>query len=139
MEAISGGASVLTFITLAAQSAKTIYGVLSGIKGGPDNVRRAVDTVSAMQWALEQLAQCGQTSGMTLPDGIEDQLKVCSANLTAYASTLAKLQTLDTDSRGRRAWIRVKTMLDEKELGRMIEDLAAQSSALTLALQSTQM
>ncbi|KAK3896944.1 hypothetical protein C8A05DRAFT_39508, partial [Staphylotrichum tortipilum] len=139
MDAVSGGASVIAFITLAAQSAKAIYDLLSGIKDTPDNVRRAVDTVSMLQWALKQLAQCGQTSGIALPAGIEDQLKMCSANLSAYASTLAKLQALDTDSRGRRAWKRVKAVLDEKELGRMTEVLAAHSSALSLTLQSTQL
>src|SRR5690349_5074849 len=102
MDAISGGASVLAFITLAIQSAKTISVVLAGIKDSPDNVRRTANTVSMLQWALEQLAQSQQTSGAAFPRGIEDQVKTCSDNLAAFVSKLGKLQALDTDGRGRR-------------------------------------
>lgn len=139
MDAISGGASVLAFITLAIQSAKTISVVLAGIKDAPDNVRRTANTVSMLQWALEQLAQSQQTSGAVFPRGIEEQVKTCSDNLAAFASTLGKLQSLDTDGRGRRVWKRVKAVIDEKELDKMTGTMAAHASTLNLSLQSTQM
>ncbi|KAK3902849.1 hypothetical protein C8A05DRAFT_33423 [Staphylotrichum tortipilum] len=139
MDAISGGASVLAFITLAIQSAKTISVLLAGIKDAPDSVQCTAETVSMLQWALEQLAQCQQTSGAALPQRIEDQVKTCSHNLATFASTLGKLQTLDTDGRGRRVWKRVKAVFDEKELDKMTRIMAAHSSALSLSLQSTQM
>ncbi len=139
MEAIGGGASVLAFITLAIQSAKTISNLLSGIKDAPDNVRRTAETVSMLRVALEQLAQCQLVSGAALPQGLEGQVKACSDNLKAYASTLGKLQTLDTDGRGRRAWKRARAVFDEKQLDKMIVTMAAHSSALSLSLQPTQM
>lgn len=139
MEAISGGASVLAFITLAIQSAKTVSTILAGIKDAPDDVRRTAETVSMLQWALEQLAQHGEASRVPLAEGIKDQLRICSENLEAYASKLAKLLALDTDGRGRRVWKRIKAVLDEKELDKMTEIMAAHASTLNLSLQSTQM
>ncbi|KAK3898027.1 hypothetical protein C8A05DRAFT_38399, partial [Staphylotrichum tortipilum] len=138
MEAIGGGASVLAFITVAIQSAKTISDLLSGIKDAPDNVRRTAETVSMLQSALEQLAKWQQESGAALPQVLEGQVKACSNNLEAYAFTLGKLQALDTDGRGRRAWKRARAVLDEKQLDKMIVTMAAHSSALGLSLQPTQ-
>jgi len=111
MDAISAGASVLAFITLAIQSAKTISVLLTDIKDTPDNVQRTA----------------------------EAEVKTCSDNLAAFASRLGRLHTLDTDGRGRRVWKRVKAVIDVKELDKMTGIMAAHSSALSLSLQSTQM
>ncbi len=138
MEVIGGGASVIAFITLAIQPAKTISSLVAGIKDAPDNVRRTASTVLMLQRALEQLAQCRQMSGAAFPEGIEAQIKICSDDLAGFASTLGKLRILDTDGRSRQAWKRVRTMFDEKELDRMTHIMAAHSSILSLSLQSTQ-
>jgi hypothetical protein len=139
MDAISSGASVLAFVTLAIQSAKTISHLLASIKDAPENVRRAAESVSVVQWALEQLAQFHSAGGAALPQGLEAHVKTCSVNLAAFASTLGKLRSLDTDSRGRRVWKRVKAVLNEKDLDKMAATMAAHSSALSLSLQPTQM
>jgi len=105
---------VLAFITLAVQSAKTISVVLAGIKDAPDNVRRTAETVSMLQWALEPLAQRQQTSGAALPERIELQVKTCSDNLAAFASTLGRTRMDAVAERGngskqsltRKSWTR---------------------------------
>ncbi len=134
MEAVGAGASVLAFVTLAIQSTKAISVVLSGIKDAPDNVRRTAQTIFTLQYALEQLAQ-----GQQVPQGLESQVKACSDDLAAFSTTLGKLQTLPADGRGRRAWKRVKAVLDEKTLDNMVAIMAAHSSALGLSIQSAQM
>ncbi len=139
MDAVSGGASVLAFITLAIQSAKTVSDFLTGIKDAPDNVRRAAASASMLQQVLEQLAQCLQASGVGFARDIETMIRECSNNLAAFAAKLVKLEILDTDGRGRQAWKRVKTVLNENEIEKRTKLMVTHSSILGLSLQSTQM
>lgn len=136
MDAISGGASVIAFITIAAQSAKVIGNVIAGIKDGPENVARAGRTILMLQATLIQLAQCHELSQTTRSHIMETQIKHCHDDLAAFATRLSKLQLLDADSSSRRAWKRLKTIISEKELDMMTTVVGSHASILGLWLAS---
>ncbi|KAK4163278.1 hypothetical protein QBC43DRAFT_319825 [Cladorrhinum sp. PSN259] len=138
MEAIGAGASVVAFITLAVQSAKTVSDTLSGIQDAPENVRHATSAVGMLQAALDQLLQCPSVSQGHTSRDLHDNIKQCYEDLAGFASKLRKIQISGTASRSRQLWKRVRAFIDEKEIDRMVKIVTSHSSTLSLWLQSLQ-
>jgi hypothetical protein len=130
------GASVIAFITIAVQSAKTITNVITGIRDAPENVRRAEKTVAMLEETLKQLGQCHAVIEATPAQDIGARIKDCSDDMAAYVSLLRKLQLLHTDSPSRRAWKRFRTVFNEKDLDRMTTVVGTHASTLGLWLAS---
>lgn len=130
MDPVSAGASVLAFITVALQSAKTISNFLAGIKDGPENVARAITFIAMLQGTLTQLAQCPASN-----QAILNYIKSCSEDLANVASKLSKFQLLNTDGSSRKALKRIRTTFHEKELDRIVTTMGTHSSILSLCLQ----
>jgi len=137
MDPLSGAASVIAVITLAFQSAKTISGVLTGIKDGPKSVTQAITAIAILQETLEQLGQCRAVHETSTSPAMKAQVKTCSDNLAIFASRLRKLHVLDTDSHSGKAWKRIKTLFNERELVRMTAAVGTYSSTLSLWLDSS--
>jgi hypothetical protein len=124
--------SVITFISFSIESANLIYKVLTGIEDGPESVSITVSNVKILQWALKQLAHRLTTSGQLPPIEFQIQIQKCSDDLGAFASKLTKFEALETDSRARKLWKRLKAALGDKDLERMTETVGAYSSSLNL-------
>ncbi|CAG9955569.1 unnamed protein product [Clonostachys rosea f. rosea IK726] len=99
---------------------------------GPESVSITVSNVKILQWALKQLAHRLTTSGQLPPIEFQIQIQKCSDDLGAFASKLTKFEALETDSRARKLWKRLKAALGDKDLERMTETVGAYSSSLNL-------
>lgn len=137
MDAVSGGASVLTFVGLAVQSAKTLYEFLSALKDGPQTVEQAVHSLQRFQSTLQQLAGCRALREIPI-GAAHDDIKSCSDDMQGFANKLAGLRISQDERRTGRYWKKCKMALNEKSLARMNVVLAAHASALTLRLSALQ-
>ena len=122
MEAVSAGAGVLTFITVALGSTKTIYETVSGVKNAPQEVESLATAVKNLQLVLTQLSNC---PAVRLADADTDlepilgSIKTCSEDVSRYESELAKVRISPQDKKVGRAWKKLKTVLQEKDFQRM--------------------
>ncbi len=137
MDAIGGGASVLAFVGLALQSAKTLHDFLSSIKDGPQDVQQAANGLRQFQSTLEQLSQC---SAFCQPEGdaARDYVKTCRSDVQDFAGKLARLQFSDDEKRSGRYWKKIKIAFNEKGLARMSAVIEKHTMSLTLQLAALQ-
>jgi hypothetical protein len=107
MEAVSAGAGVLTFITVALQSTKKLYEAVSDIKNGPQLIENLASAVTNLQSVLTQSSNCpAVTSADAKTDlgGILDLIKRCSEDTSCYEKELSKVRISPDDKRLGRAW-----------------------------------
>lgn len=129
------GASIVAFVTLAAQSTKIICGLLSDIKDAPDQVNRAVASACALEQALEQMLQCSYGSEQPWTAGFRAAVEACYKDLDSIESSLKKIQVLTSDSRGVKARKHVRAILRTDECDKVANIVAAHASVLNLWLQ----
>ncbi|CAG9989207.1 unnamed protein product [Clonostachys byssicola] len=106
------------------------------IEDGPESVGITLSNVKILQWALKQLAHRMTTGGQLPPIEFQIQIQNFSQDLGAFASKLTKFEALETDSRARKLWKRLKAVLSEKDLERMTEAVGVYSSSLNLYMTS---
>lgn len=122
MEAVSAGASVLTFIVVALQSTKRIYEVVSDIEQGPAEVKSLTAAVKNLQRVLTELSNCSAVKSAdaeTNLEGISDLIKNCGEDVSRYEKELAKVWISPHDKKAGRAWKKLKTVLQERDFHRM--------------------
>src|SRR5215469_13337511 len=143
MEAVSAGASVLTFLGLALKSAKAIHEVLSAIKDGPQNVQSLVNEVTQLQTILERLSHVH--AGLTASadsSNLTSYASRCASDTNAFEKQLHCLRLSANDRRVGRFWKRLKVIVSENDLKRMRAIIHGHIMALNLELgllQTTQL
>jgi hypothetical protein len=136
MDAVSAGASVVAFLGLALQSAKTLHDVLSAVQDGPKQVHRAADALQRFQSTLQQLADCRMFCQQgSLSD--RDSIRACSDHMKRYADKLVGLKISDDERRAGRYWKKMKTAFSDKT-DRMSGEITEYASTLSLRLSTLQ-
>lgn len=141
MEAVSAGAGVLTFITVALQSTKKVYEAVSDIKNGPRLVENLASAVKNLQSVLTQLSNCpavASADAETDLGGILGLVKTCSEDVSCYEKELSKVRTSPDDKRVGRAWKKFMTVLHEKHFQRISDGVHHHVSALGVHLDLIQ-
>ncbi|MCJ1319912.1 hypothetical protein MMC15_005248 [Xylographa vitiligo] len=82
MDGISGAASVTAIVAVSFQSIQVIHDVVSGIRNGPDQIRRLVDSVEDPRGILDRLQN--QNHGDA---GLIQAIKNCAGDLEAFKSS----------------------------------------------------
>ena len=91
MDPLSGAASVTAVVAVAFQSIQVIHDVISGIRNGPDQIRRLVISVEDLRGILDQLQNYNDgDSGLILA------IKNCGEDLEVFKIKLRKLKTPGT-------------------------------------------
>lgn len=138
MEAVGGGASVLAFVGLAAQSAKTLYELFSALKDAPQDVERVATHVHQFQSVLGQLSQ-SRAFSESAPEVTRDvgqHVKICNDEIEAISAKLKGLRISDHEKQSGIFWKRVKYAFKEKSLRQMGNIIGRHTNLLTLRLST---
>jgi Fungal N-terminal domain of STAND proteins len=141
MEAVSAGAGVLTFITVALQSTKKIYEAVSGITKGPEQLESLAAAVETLHSVLTQFSNCPVVDTADAKTDLEliwGLIKTCSEDVLRYEKELGKVSISSDDKRAGRAWKKLKTFLQEKDLQRIRIGVNHHISALGFQLNILQ-
>lgn len=128
MEALGGVASAITVLTLALQSTKVIYEVVSSISHGSDDIDRLARATSNLQKLLENTKQLAEhverTKSMVdanllgkmkpLLGKMKPLLDQCADDLGEVSRKLSPLQRDSKDRRWKKAIKHAKVYLDTK-------------------------
>lgn len=140
MEAVGSGASVVAFIGLAAQSAKSLYELFSAFKDGPEAVQRAATNIYLFQSVLDQLSRSRAFAEGT-PEvivAVQEHVKKCNDEIDSITAKLKDLKISDHEKRSGILWKRVKFAFKEKGLGQMSDIIEYHTNLLTLRLNTVQ-
>ncbi|MCJ1377452.1 hypothetical protein MMC17_000547 [Xylographa soralifera] len=132
MDALSGAASVTAIVTTAFQSIKVIHDVVSGIRNGPDQIRRLAEFVEDLRGILNQLRDQNNDDA-----GLVKAIKNCAEDLEAFKIKLTKLKT-PGDTKVHIAWTRVVMLLKKEEFIEMQTTLQRHCTGLSLSLITMQ-
>ncbi|OIW25928.1 hypothetical protein CONLIGDRAFT_717590 [Coniochaeta ligniaria NRRL 30616] len=132
MEALGVGASVLAFVIVGLQSAKTIHDILASVKDGSETVDRAEADIMSLQSTLERLASC-RIIAERPDEALAAKVKSCADDMTRYAEKLKKLVT-DDGSGLSRQWRKIKVFLNEKDLAKISAVVVGHTAGLNLHL-----
>ena len=121
MEAVGGAASVITVVTLALQSTKIIYEVVSSIKHGSDDINRLARATSNLEKLLtitQRLAEHAKGTNNVgegkLLEELTPLVDQCADALREIPPKLARLQKDSRDRRLQKAGKYAKVYLDTK-------------------------
>ena len=120
MDPVSAGSSVLAFVLLALNSAKTIHEVLSAVKDGPQSLRHLVGDIAQLQGILERLSGLQPQSINEGDAGVlELAARRCADDVVQIESRLQRLSIQPTDRHVGKLWKRLLTAINEKDLTQM--------------------
>jgi len=123
-EGIGAAASILTFIGVALKATITVHEVISGIKDGPHYVQNLAAAVQNLRTVLTQLRNSTalKQAGATFDFGpLQRLMRDCRDDVVSYEAVLGRLSISAADKKNTgKAWKKIKTVLKEKDLGRMI-------------------
>ena len=119
MEVIGGAASITAVATISLQSLKLIYEIISGIRGGPPEIKRLLESLSQLKSALEQLTGSSVDSTTTTQDfhaQMQSTVQDCAKLLKDLEDRLINLCTKRGDGKTIKAWNFIKILLSKDEL-----------------------
>jgi len=122
-EGVGAAASTLTFIGVALKATITVLEVISGIKDGPHYVEQLAAAVQNLQTVLTQLrhsAALNQASATFDFGPLQRLMEACKDDVVSYEAALGRLRISATDKKAGKAWKKIKTVLKEKDLGRIL-------------------
>ncbi len=122
MEAVGAVAGLLTLITFALQSTKTIHETLSSFKHGSQHVAQLASAVQTLQSMLARLQKCRAIRSPGAETNVEilsQYIKTCSDDVLRYQEELEKLRTPTTEKATGRTWKKIKVAFAEKDFHRM--------------------
>lgn len=139
MDPLSTGASALAFITLAVQSAKIIFSVLSAIKDSPKHIRNVGRDVEQLGLVLSRLSKCQSLITNHNPNDptartIAVLLQRCSEDVSLYARRLVKWEVSPTERQTGKLWKKFLALISEKDLEAMRVAIHSHVSLLSLHL-----
>ncbi|KAG4272643.1 hypothetical protein FPRO04_10385 [Fusarium proliferatum] len=139
MEPVGATASIITFVTVAVSATKSIYGVLSAIKDGPEILGSINNEISQLQNILQRLLQVvSSTASPTDRSNLEQMAKECRDDLVVFVAKLRQLDVSGVDGRRGQLWRKLKICFEEKDLDRMRQSVGRHVQLLTLYLGTIQ-
>lgn len=120
---MEAGASLMTLIVLALQSIKFIYETVSGIRDGPKQIQELAAEIKALEAILSQLESSsivGEGAGHPSYTEIKQLIINCCEDVSRYEELLKKLEPSDSEKKLGLLWRRVKTVLKEKDIQRLL-------------------
>ncbi len=136
MDAISAGASVLTFVELAATlvvRAKELYDFWASVEDAPEDFQSIARDVHLIKDILEEITEHDET--MIVRGALEE----CYRRVGMLQSVVANLAPGFAASKRRtRKWAAIKTVFRKDQIQKIQDSLSATKSSLSLALQTSQ-
>ena len=120
-------ASLLALVSFALNSIKTTHEIISTILDGPQIVVSAANSLCNAARILEEL----QRDRSQIPHDFSHALEGYRRILDAFQHKLSKLETSSTHGTFRRAWVRIKTVLQEKDIQRLHQNTMDFTSFVT--------
>ena len=139
MDPLSGGASVLAFVGLAAQLAqniKKLYDFWSSIQDAPQEIRAIGRDISFVTNILDEIAQ-EEEHHLYHPTSRAALLE-CEESLRALTALVVDLEPSFASSNRRiRKWSSLKAVLRKDKIKRIQASLSETKISLSLSLQSS--
>lgn len=136
MDALSAGAGAVAFITLALQSAKVLYTIISAIKDCHGHVRDLCQDVEQLQSILGRLSQ--YQAILQDDQSLAVLTRRCSDDISLYVCRLQRMQLSPTDQRTGAIWKKLRAVVSEKDLHAMRFSIHGHVSSLSLQLNIMQ-
>ncbi|CAI4212638.1 unnamed protein product [Parascedosporium putredinis] len=133
MDPVSLGASAVAFLGVGIHAARALHAILSGIKDGPENVKRASDSVWGLVPILEDLAR-RRALGQDGKAVLERRLLMCVEDLEGFASKIDRISLSDSERRRGKYWKKVRMVFSEKALATMCAVTSGHVAAINLQL-----
>lgn len=136
MDAISSGASVLTFVELAstlAIRAKQLYDFWSSVEEAPEDIQAIARDIQLIQDILEEIAEHDGTKI------VRRSLEDCYQKVLILHTLVSELEPGFASSKRRvRKLAAIKAVFRKDKTQKILESLAATKQSLSLALQASQ-
>lgn len=136
MDALSAGAGAVAFITLALQSTKVLYTIISAIRDCPKHVKDLSHDVEQLQSILGRLAQCRAI--LQDDQSLAVLTRRCSDDISLFVCRLQKMQISPTEQRTGKIWKKLRAVMSEKDLDAMRFSIHGHVSSLSLQLSIVQ-
>ena len=135
MDPLSIGAGAVAFITVAVQSAKIIFDIISSIKDSPNHLRDVGRDIEQLRGILSQLLRC---RSLIKNDDLAILLQRCSEDISLYARCMGKLRISPTERQTGELWKRLVAVFSEKDVQTMKATIHCHVSSLGLQLSVMQ-
>lgn len=100
MDGVSAAASIVALVTVGLQSASAIHAVVSGIRGGPEQVSRLASALEDLSRVLQQLSRIQTVRQGRSGEGfaeLERLMGLCVKNVDGFGARLAKQKRVPAD------------------------------------------
>jgi hypothetical protein len=136
MDALSAGAGAVAFITLALQSTKVLYEIISAIRDCPKHVQDLGHDVEQLRSILGRLAQ--YQALLQDDQSLAVLTQRCSDDISLYVCRLQKMRISPTEQRTGKIWKKLKAAISEKDLDAMRFSIHRYVSSLSLQISIVQ-
>lgn len=124
-------------ITSTLSITKSIYGVISGIKNGPDHIRRATESLHQFAAQLEHIQHLYRQDGdggSFEHAGLLSSVRSSVSDLNDFSSKLQKIQLVHGENVTIKTWKRLRTAVTEKDLDNIAITIAQHRTRISLHL-----
>ena len=111
---MEAAAAFLGVVGFALGSTKTLYATISGIRNGPELVRRTACTLAGMADILQHIQNQGPS--LCQDAGIKKRMVEYSSSMDGFKDKLEKVKEVPQDKHFQRFWRSVRTHLKEDDL-----------------------
>lgn len=136
MDALSAGAGAVAFITLALQSTKVLYTIISAIRDYPKHVKDLSHDIEQLQSILGRLAQCQAI--LQDDQSLTVLTRRCSDDISLFVCRLRKMQISPTEQCTGKIWKKLRAVMSEKDLDAMRFSIHGHVTSLGLQLSIVQ-
>lgn len=140
MDAVGGGANVIAFLTLAAQTAKLTYEFISAFKNAPKDVEQTAKDIQIFQSVVDDLCRSRsfQEGTSEVKAKVERHVETCHAEIGAMLVTLKGLKISSHEKCLKSVWRRIKFAFKEKSFDEISEIIQRHTTLLILTLNTLQ-
>lgn len=139
---MEAAASMIAIAAFSSQSAKVLYETVQGIRDAPEIAKDLLTAIESLQHLLQQPDQLaihcsssGHYVAKVVWQPLEKQAQQCSQDLRRMCEKTACLVGTSTHRSLGRAWRRVRTVLNERDIQRMWSGINHHVSVLGVLLE----
>jgi hypothetical protein len=136
MDIVSGVASITAIIAVAAQSTRTIYGFMLGIRDGSQQAEQVILLLRDLQKVLHQvdLINTNELLGSSKYGELKAATEKCAGDLQLLEKKLARYRSTPGKKAFDKAWKNLKVSLQKEDLNQIRTEIQHHIQTLTLQL-----
>ncbi|KAF2104285.1 hypothetical protein NA57DRAFT_51122 [Rhizodiscina lignyota] len=139
MEAISAGASILAFLTLALQCTQSLHETIAGYRNISQQTESLASALKNLESILTQLQSCRILADPSANlQHIKELIRTCVDHLKRHEKVLEEIQPDERSLKTKQIWKRFRATLEEKQLTQIWTEVNHLCTVLGVQLQLLQ-